>query len=128
MKTYKKSIHWLLISSVISTIIGISQVVINLYYERIFFVCLFGVLSVVFISIAILLSIDLITRDKKMMKVLVIEADEEIIKVLKPNGRKLRIRLPKGEINKFQANEELELTLTKRTGQILEINRIHMAV
>ena len=128
MKTYKKSVHWSLISSVISTIIGISQVVINLYYERIFFVCLFGVLSVVFISIAILLSIDLITRDKKMMKVLVIEADEEIIKVLKPNGRKLRIRLPKGEINKFQANEELELTLTKRTGQILEINRIHMAV
>ena len=128
MKTYKKSIHWLLISSVISTIIGISQVVINLYYERIFFVCLFGVLSVVFISIAILLSIDLITRDKKMMKVLVIEADEEIIKVLKPNGRKLRIRLPKGEINNFQTNEELELTLTKRTGQILEINRIHMAV
>ncbi|MCR8656699.1 hypothetical protein [Paenibacillus endoradicis] len=55
------------------------------------------------------------------MKVRVIQTDNEIISVLKPNGKKQKIRIIKSEIGLFKIDQELELILTKRTRQIIEV-------
>ncbi|UPK46361.1 hypothetical protein [Paenibacillus pabuli] len=120
MKTFKKSILWLLISSIIFTITSGTQLIINMYYNRIGFVILFLIFTSGFLYYTLLMIIDLITKETKLMKVIIVETDKEIIKVL-TNGKKRRIRIPINEMTKYKIGQELILTLTKRTGQIIEI-------
>ena len=122
MKSYKNSILWSFYSSIVFTLISGLQLFINIYYERFVFICLFAIFTSGFLYYTLLQIIDLLTKETKMMNVIVVETDENIIKVLKPNGKKRRIRTPNTENNKNQINEVLQLTLTKRTSQIIEIN------
>jgi len=121
MKTFKKSILWLLISSIIFTITSGTQLIINMYYNRIGFIILFLIFTSGFLYYSLLMIIDLITKETKLIKVIIVETDKEIIKVLRTNGKKRRIRIPINEITKYKIGQELILTLTKRTGQIIEI-------
>lgn len=122
MKTFKKSILWLLISSIVLTITSGTQLIINIYNNRIGFVILFLIFTSGFLSYSLLMIIDLITKETKLMTVIIVEIDNEIIKVLRANGKKRKIRIPINKINKYEIDQELILTLTRRTGQILEIS------
>lgn len=121
MKRFKKSILWLLISSIVFTITSGTQLIINIYNDRIGFVILFLISTSGFLYYSLLMIIDLITKETKLMTVIIVETDNEIIKVLRANGKKRKIRIPINEINKYEIDQELILTLTKRTGQIIEI-------
>jgi len=85
-------------------------------------ILLFTIFTVGFLAFTFLLSIDLMTKDTRTIKVTVLEIDERNIKVLKPNGKKRRIRLLTSDMDKYEVNQQLQLTLTKITGQILDIN------
>ena len=122
MKTYRGSVQFLLGSSVISTMICGMQIIINVHYERMGPILLFTIFTVGFLAFTFLLSIDLMTKDTRTIKVTVLEIDERNIKVLKPNGKKRRIRLLTSDMDKYEVNQQLQLTLTKITGQILDIN------
>lgn len=122
MKTFKKSILWLLISSIVFTITSGTQLIINIYNDRIGFVILFLIFTSGFLYYSLLMIIDLITKETKLMTVIIVETDNEIIKVLRANGKKRKIRIPVNKINKYEIDQELILTLTKRTGQIIEIS------
>ncbi|MEC0129134.1 hypothetical protein [Paenibacillus pabuli] len=122
MKTFKKSIHWLLISSIVFTITSGTQLIINIYNDRIGFVLFFLIFTSGLLYYSLLMIIDLITKETKVMKVIIVETDNEIIKVLRANGKKRKIRIPINEINKYEIDQELILTLTKRTGQIIKIS------
>jgi hypothetical protein len=122
MNIYTKSIRWLLFSSVAFSLISGSQVIINMYDERMIAVVFFGLFCIAYVTFTTMLSLDLITKQIRTMKVIVLQSDKEIIKVLKPNAKTRRIRISVEEINKYEENQELELTLTKRTGQILQVN------
>ena len=122
MKSYRNSILWSFYSSIVTTLISGLQLYLNIYYERFLFIYFFTIFTSGFLCYTLILSIDLLTKETKMMNVIVIEMDENIIKVLKPNGKKRRITTLNTENNKYQINEVLQLTLTKRTSQILEIN------
>lgn len=124
MKSYKKSIHYFGYSSFGFTILSTLQLIVNLYYKRDGFVIFFAVAALFFLGYTIMLMVDLLTKETKLMHVTVIEANanSDIIKVLKPNGTKRKIRVLKQEVNTYQPDQELVLTLTKRTGHIKEIN------
>lgn len=121
MKTYKRSIQMVLFTTVIFMITGVIQLIVNIYYDRVFFILLFLILTSGFLVYIIILTLDLITKDIKMMEVIIIECNTDIIKVLKTDGKKRGIRIIKSESNKYQINQELVLTLTKRTGLIKDI-------
>jgi len=121
MKTYKQSILWVCFSSFIFAAMSAVQLLINVYYERIFFIVLFAIGTFGFLLYTIIVAADLFSNQIKFMKVTVVEINNEIIKVLKPNGSKRRIRVINTEVNKYQINQELTLTLTKNTGLIKEI-------
>jgi len=121
MKTYKQSILWVCFSSFIVAAMSAVQLLINVYYERIFFIVLFAIGTFGFLFYTIIVAADLFSNQSKFMKVTVVERNNEIIKVLKPNGSKRRIRVINIEVNKYQINQELTLTLTKNTGLIKEI-------
>ncbi|MGO4541664.1 hypothetical protein [Paenibacillus sp. 2TAB19] len=55
------------------------------------------------------------------MKVQVLHVNNEIIKVIKPNGKIRRIRILRSEIGKYNVGQELELSLTKRMRQIVNV-------
>ncbi|MGC5771602.1 hypothetical protein [Paenibacillus pabuli] len=122
MKSFKKSILWLLISSIVFTITSGTQLISNIYNDRIGFIILFLIFTSGLLYFSLLMIIDLITKETKLMKVIIVETDNEIIKVLRANGKKRKIRIPINEINKYEIDQELMLTLTKRTGQIIEIS------
>ena len=122
MKTYRGSVQFLLGSTVISTMVCGMQIIINVYYERMGPILLFTIFTVGFLAFTFLLSIDLMTKVTRTIKVTVLEIDERNIKVLKSNGKKRRIRLLTSDMDKYEVNQQLQLTLTKITGQILDIN------
>ncbi|RXZ77451.1 hypothetical protein EBB07_31300 [Paenibacillaceae bacterium] len=96
---------------------------ISFQFGNKFLIVFFSLLSVINLIFITLLCIDLFGRETEKMKVIVIEIDNKNIKVLKPNGKARRIRILKQEINSYQINQEIELIITKRTKQILSINR-----
>lgn len=94
---------------------------IHIFYGYPITVILFSVLFFIFMTYVLLLSIDLITQETVQMKVKVIEIDDRLLKVVKPNGKKRTIRIAKNDLHPYLVNQEIELILTKRTKQILSI-------
>jgi len=122
MKSYRKSFLLSLCSSIFLTLNSGLQLYINFYYGRIVFIYFFSIVTLGLLYYTLLQAFDVITKETKEMKVTVMETNKNIIKVLKPNGKKRGIRIPNHEINKYQINDELQLTLAKRTDHILELN------
>lgn len=118
MKTYVGSIYWLLATSIVFTLTSGTQLAINIYYDRIVFILIFAIITLGFLFFTIMLTLDLLTKDTKAMSVTIIEADHELIKVLKPNGKIRKIRVASNDIHTYQMNQNVILTLTKRTSQI----------
>ena len=121
MITFHKSIQWHLSSSVIFSITSIIQLLVNVYYERIGFIILFIIFTLITTTYTTILWIDIITKDTKKTKVTILEHDKQIIKVLTHNGKIRKIKLPKEALIAYQLNHELQLTLTKRTRLIKDI-------
>lgn len=121
MKTYAGSIYWLLASSIIFTLTSGTQLAINMYYDRIVFILFFAIFTLGFLFFTIMLTLDLMTKNTKSMSVTIIETDHELIRVLKPNGKIRKIRIPSNDIHNYQSNQKVVLTLTKRTGQLKAI-------
>lgn len=88
MKTYEKSIQMLVFSSIGFTITSAIQLTVNIYYDRIFFILLFSFVTLGFLLYTIILALDLITMEIKLMEVLIIECNNGIINVLKNDGKK----------------------------------------
>lgn len=121
MKSYLSSIRRILISDICFTFLAGTQILLNIYYERKILSILFGIIFIYYFFSIVLLTLDLIIKDIRTMKVRIVEIESEIIRVLKPNGKKRRIRIIKSEIGRYQIDQELELILTKRTGQIIDV-------
>jgi len=121
VKSYLSSIRRILISDICFTFLAGTQILLNIYYERKILSILFGIIFIYYFFSIVLLTLDLIIKDIRTMKVRIVEIESEIIRVLKPNGKKRRIRIIKSEIGRYQIDQELELILTKRTGQIIDV-------
>ncbi|WP_372633670.1 hypothetical protein [Cohnella sp.] len=121
MKTYSGANRFILFSSIGFIVVTVAQLLVNLHYQRFFFVVLFGLLAAGFGVFAVFLALDLIVKDQKTMSVRVVRLDREIITIRKPNGKKRKIRIMPSEIGKFGEGETLELILTKRTGRIVSV-------
>lgn len=120
-KTYISSVRYPLFSCISMLILTGSQLAINVYYERVFLIVFFGAFFIGYLIYTILLTADLVTKNVKLMIVQILHIENRIILVNKPNGKARRIRITKSEIGKYEVNQQLMLTLTKRTGMILDV-------
>jgi|GEM_PF-2064070 len=121
MKTYAGSLRFILFSSIAFAVFTGAYLAVNLYYQRFFFVGLFGLMTLGYVVFVVLLATDLISKDTKAMKVHVVHVDREIVIVRKPNGKNRKIRVLPSEVGRYGEGEALELTLTKRTGRIVNV-------
>jgi alpha-amylase/alpha-mannosidase (GH57 family) len=121
MGSYRSSIRLLLINSICFSLLTATQVVLNYTNQRTIITIIFLVLFLAYVVLTILISLDLIKKDINTMKVQVLHVNNEIIKVIKPNGKIRRIRILRSEIGKYDVGQELELSLTKRMRQIVNV-------
>ncbi|CAM3953439.1 hypothetical protein COLU111180_16375 [Cohnella lubricantis] len=124
MTNYRGSIRKTLVLSIWFTLLAALQLALNIRDDRIVFVILYSVMLVVFAVLLILTALDLILKDTTTMQVQVIQTRRDIIKVLKPNGRKRRIRVVSDEAGQYREGQQLELTLTRRIRQVLEVKQL----
>ncbi|THF72717.1 hypothetical protein [Cohnella fermenti] len=80
----------------------------------------FVALILVFITLALLLFIDLASEGSRLLVVRVLRVNEDRLTVLKPNGRSRALRIVRLEKG-IQPGDELALTLTKRTRQVIGV-------
>jgi hypothetical protein len=64
MKTYSGANRFILFSSIGFIVVTVAQLLVNLHYQRFFFVVLFGLLAAGFGVFAVLLALDLIVKDQ----------------------------------------------------------------
>lgn len=121
MKTYLGTIRLMFFSSLGFIVTSALQVLLNIYYERYIIVIICGIILLFYSVFIVLIGMDLIKKDTSIMEVRISQVNNDILTIIKPNGKKRKFRVIKPEIGKYSNGQELELTLTKRTRQIMGV-------
>ncbi|CAM3953406.1 hypothetical protein COLU111180_16370 [Cohnella lubricantis] len=124
MKGYLSLIRSLLVYAVIVLALSATQVNLNMVHKRFLLMILFAIIFIPSLLFVVLLAIDLIAQDTRMMRVRVIQAEDGVLRVTKPNGKTRRVRILRNDAQAYRVGRELELTLTRRTGQVLAVKPV----
>jgi hypothetical protein len=121
MSGYRKTVRRQAIAALILFLISGSQTVIN--WQLGFGISYaFLIYSLIFLVYGLLMVIDLRDSETRSIIVRIHRVRYNWIKVIKPNGRKKSLQIPISDMGRYQIGDELELTLGKRTRQVLEVN------
>lgn len=107
---------FLIVSLLFAFSIGLQLIYNQQLQEQPFLIGVFSVFVVFFICLAVLITLDLIYKDKTVLAGEIVSIRSTFIEFKMPNGKKKKYRVPSRHIlQKLKVGYQIELVVTKRT-------------